>query len=376
MGELGQAGPAAGLLRLAACCAAEDIPLDLLLRPWPRLDVPGFGAQVAAVLGPLLGDELVRDDAVAGLRRYSLISAPHDGQVSVHRLVQAITLAQLTADVADAWRQATAAVIDAALPDDPEDPKTWPVFAALLPHAQTALPHGSYGLDKIPTYLWAIGNYGAALDLQRQILDACEARFGAEHRTTLTARARLATLTGETGDPSAARDQFAELLPIRQRVLGEEDPATLSTRASLARWTGEAGNHIAARDQYAELLPVLKRVRGDEHPDTLASRSNLASFTGDTGNPAAARDQFAELLPVMDRVLGDEHPDTLIARACRAYWTGEAGDPAAARDQYAELLPVMDRVLGDEHPGTRMARDDFAHWTQEAENSGSPKASN
>ena len=31
--ELGRAGPAVGLLRLAACCAAEDIPLHLLLRP-------------------------------------------------------------------------------------------------------------------------------------------------------------------------------------------------------------------------------------------------------------------------------------------------------------------------------------------------------
>ena len=31
--ELGQADPAAGLLRLVACCAAEDIPLHLLLRP-------------------------------------------------------------------------------------------------------------------------------------------------------------------------------------------------------------------------------------------------------------------------------------------------------------------------------------------------------
>ncbi len=34
--ELGQVGPAAGLLRLVACCAAEDIPLHLLLRPGPR----------------------------------------------------------------------------------------------------------------------------------------------------------------------------------------------------------------------------------------------------------------------------------------------------------------------------------------------------
>ena len=83
---LGQEGPAAGLLRLVACCAAEDIPLGLLLNP---------GLARRRCVGPLLDDELARDEAVAGLRRYSLISAPRDGLVSVHRLVQAITLDQL-----------------------------------------------------------------------------------------------------------------------------------------------------------------------------------------------------------------------------------------------------------------------------------------
>ena len=91
--QLGQAGPAAGLLRLVACCAAEDIPLDLLLRP--GLAAEDFDAVVAPVLVPLLDDDLARDEAVAGLRRFSLISAPRDGLVSVHRLVQAITLDQL-----------------------------------------------------------------------------------------------------------------------------------------------------------------------------------------------------------------------------------------------------------------------------------------
>ena len=52
---------------------------------------------VAPVLVPLLTDELARDEAVAGLRRFSLISAPRGGLVSVHRLVQAITLDQLPA---------------------------------------------------------------------------------------------------------------------------------------------------------------------------------------------------------------------------------------------------------------------------------------
>ena len=75
-----------------------------------------------AVLVPLLEDELARDEAVAGLRRFSLISAPRGGLVSVHRLVQAITLDQLPPRAAEAWRRAAAAVIGAALSGDPEDP--------------------------------------------------------------------------------------------------------------------------------------------------------------------------------------------------------------------------------------------------------------
>ena len=76
---LGQDSPAAGLLRLVACCAAEDIPLDELLRPGADLAevvAAESGAGVIPLVLPLLDDELARDDAVAGLRRYSLISAP------------------------------------------------------------------------------------------------------------------------------------------------------------------------------------------------------------------------------------------------------------------------------------------------------------
>lgn len=363
--DLGQGGPAAGLLRLAACCAAEDIPLSLLLRLGPGL-AEAFAAEVASLLVPLLDDPLARDDAVAGLRRYSLISAPKDGLVSVHRLVQAITLAQLPPDVAADWRQATAAVIEAALPEDPDDPAHWQAFAALLPHAQAALTPASYGMDKIATYLRAIGNYGLAVDLQRQILSACEAGLGDENPRTLTARARLATLTGEAGDPIAARDQCATLVPLMTQILGAEHPDTLAARASLAYWTGEAGDPAAARDQYATLVPVMTQILGAEHPVRLAALSNLARLMGDTGNPVAARDQFAELLLIQEKLSGPERPATLTIRASLAYWTGMAGDPATARDQYAALLPVRQRVLGDEHPRTLTARRNLARWSGEA----------
>src|SRR5580692_7685277 len=79
-----------------------------------------------------------------------------------------------------AWRQAIAAVIEAALPRTAQDPAAWPTFAALLPHAQAALAPASDGMGKIATYLGATGNYTAARDLQRQVLQAREADLGVE----------------------------------------------------------------------------------------------------------------------------------------------------------------------------------------------------
>ena len=133
---------AAGLLRLLACCAADAIPYRLLLQPRPGL-ADELPPEAGPVLAPLLADPLAVDDAITALRRYSLISPPAGGVVSVHRLVQAITLAQLTDQQAAAWQQATAALITAALPGDPQQPASWPAYAALLPHARAALPLSS-----------------------------------------------------------------------------------------------------------------------------------------------------------------------------------------------------------------------------------------
>jgi hypothetical protein len=124
---------------------------------------------VAPVLGPLLGDELAAGDAVAALRRYSLVRPAGDGAVSMHRLVQAVTADQMPEDLARGWRQAAAAVVEAALPGDPRQPGTWPVFAALLPHAQAALPADSGGMVRIASYLGDSGSYVAARELWRGI---------------------------------------------------------------------------------------------------------------------------------------------------------------------------------------------------------------
>ena len=298
---------AAGLLRLLAFCAPEPIPWRLLLQARSGL-AEQMCPEVAEVLLPLLDDEQAAGDAVAALRRYLLVRPAGDGSVSVHQLVQVVTTDQMPAELTGAWRQAAAAVIEAAIPSDPQQSDNWPVFAALLPHAQATLAADSNGMERVAYYLGFSRSYVAARELWRGMLEK------------------------------------------RVRALGPEHPATLLARAEVAYYTGEAGDTAGARDQFAALLPEYERVLGPEHPDTLTVRSNLADCAGDAGDAAGARDQYAALLPICERVLGPEHSHTLTTRANLARWTGEAGDAAGARNRYATLRPVRERVSG---PSTR-----------------------
>jgi hypothetical protein len=365
-GRVERSAPAAvGLLRLLACCAPEPVPLSLLLQPRPEL-AEEFGAEVAPALAPLLDDPLAADDAIAALRRYSLLTPAGDGLVSVHRLVRAVTVDQMSGDLLAQWRQATAALIEVAIPARTDTPQTWPVFALLLAHAQAVLAEDSDGMARTAEYLGHSGSPAAARALSGRIVDARSRALGPEHPDTLVTRNNLARWTGKAGNPAAARDQAAALLPVAERVLGPEDARTLAIRANLASMTRAARDPAGARGQFATLLPILERVLGSDHLDTLAAREGLAWSTGEAGDKAGARDEFAALLPLAERVLGPKHPRTLNDRGGLARWTGGMKDEAGARDQFATLLPAFEQVLGPEHPDTLYIRHSLARWTGQA----------
>ena len=111
----GRTAAAAGVLR------ARGDPASPAAATPPGLAEP-LGEEVVPVLAPLMEDPLAADDAIAALRRYSLLTPAADGSVSVHRLVQAVTADQMPAELAGAWRQAAATLIEAAIPDDTRQP--------------------------------------------------------------------------------------------------------------------------------------------------------------------------------------------------------------------------------------------------------------
>ncbi|MEV7012025.1 tetratricopeptide repeat protein [Streptosporangium sp. NPDC051022] len=350
--RIGQIYPlAVEVLSLLACYAPEQLPCPVLY----GMDDAG-GADEAAVA-----------EALRVLASYSLIGRSAGGDaVIVHRLVQAATLATLLGAEREALRCRAVELLEVALPDDPEAPVSWPVYARLLPHARAVLEPGSAAMEKVIDYLGAAGDWRTARTLQHQRLTVLRNRVGFDHPDTLAVRHNLAHWTGRTGDAVAAREMFAQLLPVRERVQGVEHPDTLITRHEFASWTGLAGDAVAAREMFAQLLLVCERVQGVEHPDTLSVRHQLASWTGWAGDAVAAREMFVQLAPVRERVLGSEYPNVLITRYCLARWTGRAGDAVEARQMLTRLVPMMGRVLGAEHPYTLTARQEFAWWMGQA----------
>lgn len=208
------------LLQLLACYAPDHLPIDVL-----------HGLPEA--------DELDIVDALGLLASYSMITLGPD-TVSVHRLIQAVTLSQLTADQQTTVRRLAADLLTAALPPDSEKIGNWPAYARLLPHARTALPADSPAMEKVIDYLGASGDYTTAKELQHHRYLTLRDTLGPEHPETLAARANLAHWTGMAGNTVAARDQCAALLPVCERVLGIEHPTTLAVRSNLAYWTDRA----------------------------------------------------------------------------------------------------------------------------------------
>jgi len=355
------------LLRIAAFLAPEDIPFRLLLPENLTVDEASLDAEVLVQVRTLCAEPLALDDAVAGLRRHSLIGPP--GEVfSMHRLVQDVTREQIASPESAAWLAVVRALVEAAVPSDPTARAAWPACRLLLPHAALVADLLGSPMSRLVESLGVSGDYATARTWWQTLAQAHEVSIGPEHPDTLAVRANLARWTGEAGDAAKSRDLFRELLSIRERVSGPEHPDTLTARSNLGYWTGEAGDPAKARDLFRELLPIRERVSGSDHPETLAVRFNLARWTGQAGDAEKSRDLFLELLPICERVSGAEHPETLTVSANLAFWIGRAGDAAKARDLFREQLPTRERVSGTEHPDTLVIVANIARWTGEAGN--------
>ncbi|MGW5262150.1 FxSxx-COOH system tetratricopeptide repeat protein [Microbispora sp. NPDC004025] len=386
-----QSVAAVALLRLAAFLGAEAIPLSRLA---PVPDMP-------ADLAEALTDPLRRHDVTRAMGQYSLADT-EDGLLSIHRIVQAVTRADL-GEEAPRWAGLALATVATAFPDDVRDPNIWPDCETMLAHAIAAAQHtmrldvapaetadllervAQYLLqrgrldhsesvisdalaaagqlpDDAPEYLCCLnthgllllaqGRFAAALDAQEKVYEIRTRTLGPDHIDTLRSGRDLVEALYRQGHLMQAKRLQDRLVHEFTATLGAEDLETITALAYQATLLSDTGQYEEARNLEEQVLAARRRLLGDHHPDTLVTKANLARTLHSLGKWAKARDLYERVVEARRQLLGEHHPHTLDAMANLAVTLHAQGELDQAHTLNEQVLDARRRLLGEHHPNT------------------------
>ncbi|OPG01670.1 hypothetical protein B1R27_36030, partial [Streptomyces sp. GKU 895] len=270
--------------------AVVDALALLAPEPFPLATCAGhLPGRTSAPLAETMGSRLAAGSAVEAIARHGLARV-QDGTLQLHRLTQDMLAGQMTVQehglaVADAE-----ALLAAANPGDPADPRWWPAWQFLLPHAlaldptQLTTSRGRRAVRQACWYLMDRGQARLARERLQGLHDACLQQLGPDHDDTLDAAQYLARAYDDTQDHERARALDEDSLNRHQRLHGDAHPNTLDSAHNLAIRLWALGRHEEALAMDEKTLETLRRVSGEEHPDTLQTASSLALDRGGGGS--------------------------------------------------------------------------------------------
>lgn len=399
LNHLNDTAPSAlALLRLFTFFAPGFVPIQLV-KSVPRESLPQR-------LEVPLGDPLQWHLAVKKIRRYSLVSVAADtvadsgDSLYLHRTVHQVVRAEVPELERPLLRTAVHRGLAAADPREPSDSRTWPEYARILPHLQSADACTSDDPDvqrlilNCLRYLRSSGDYRVGVSLAEQVLQAWRPLLGGEHRQVWILICHYADLLRAAGDHSrtealdrAAVDglaaqlgteepqylhaalglaadlrnlaRYTESLELSEtvmttclRVLGDEDSLSLSARSSVGFGLALLGRYNEALEVGQWTLAAHRRLMGDEHPSTLLSELSFATDLRLLGRYRESKEIQEMNVRQHHLVMGTDHPQSLWAQHNLALCHVRNGDHDQASQIFSELPKRARRILGDAHPHT------------------------
>lgn len=351
-----ESAAAAGLMNLCAFLAPDDIPLSMLRDDAKDLPVK---------LRKAVGDELKLDNAIAVLRRYSLMERNEDA-LSVHRLVQLVARERLSEDGRKKWAESAVRMVNEAFPLESDDVRTWAVCAHLLQHALTAADFGE-SLEVAPEatgrlwnqaglYFRGRAQYTEAGEALVRALRIAEALLGSVHPQVAVYVNNLGNVLQDLGELAEARRCYERALRIQEAAFGTDHPTVAIDLNNLGSVLQDLGELAKACQCYERALRIDEAAFGPDHPNVAIDVNNLGSVLSALGDLTGARLHFERALRIQESACGLEHP----AVANSVEWLGTVmeanGDLDGARQHYERALQIYLKFLGEAHPSTVQAR--------------------
>lgn len=391
----------ADLLRLMAFLAPDDIPRSLISASTEHLPER---------LALAVDDALALDDAIAALRRYSLVEV--DGEMlSVHRLVQTVVRDGLSDDEKKKWVKDATIRVAAAFPFDQIDPETWPASLSLLTQVQAVSSHteefkvvpeitGTL-LNNLGVYLGILAQFKEAKIVTERALALAEEVYGSNHAEVAIRLHNLGKALHNLGDLEGARIYLERAVTIDKETHGTNHSSVAEGVNSLGAVLHDLGDIQGARahyetalaideaiygpshfnvairvnnlgtalhqlddlegasTNYMRALTIFKGRVGPNHPYVATLVNNLGNVLRDLGDLNRARTYFELALAMDEKVNGPNHPSLAIRfNNLGSVFVG-LGDLEGARANYEQALRIYLEFYGDEHPNTVMARDNL-----------------
>jgi tetratricopeptide (TPR) repeat protein len=347
---------ATGVLQLLSYLAPDDIPIEHLIkvaRNWPNS------------LATVLKDEAGRDEALASLRRYSLVSISGD-KISVHRLVQAVTREDLALQDQKEWAGAAVNLLNDVFPKDQIDNvQSWKDCSILLPHALAAAGYAEQ-LEVVPeatgrllnesgVHLRTRGEFVEARSALERALRIIEKAFGLDNLNVAPIATNLGLVLQALGDFQEARKCSERALKIDEKAFCQNHPNVATDVNNLGMVLQAMDDFQEARKCYEKALNIYEKVFGKDYPNVAPIANNLGSVLQALGDLEVARKFLERALKIFEKVYGKDHPNVAPIANNLGSVLQALGDLEGARKLFERALKIDEKVFGQDHP--TVARD-------------------
>ncbi|WBB56675.1 FxSxx-COOH system tetratricopeptide repeat protein [Verrucosispora sp. WMMD573] len=366
---------AAKLLEVCAFFASEPIPMSLIT-----------GDRFTSVLlpyDPSLRDSLLRGRMLRDIGRYALAridsvrggsrargqgSADEAGQtsLSMHPLVQELIRESLSDQEKEQNRQHVHAILAAANPKDPDNPRYWPIYAELWPHLLPSRtltsdhPEVRQLLLDVARYMWIRVDFATCAELAEQAIALWQQRYGPDDPQTLMMRFQLANALRLEARYQDAYDIDCDVYDRLRSGLGEYHEYTVIAAGSLAADLRALGHFERARELDVRTEELAREVFGEDHPRALIAAHNLAISLRLVGDLRGALSRNKRTLARRRETLGPMHPFTLFSAGEYGRDLRDTGDLIESRRVLEAAVEATRLVLGEEDPETLRALKNYA----------------
>jgi tetratricopeptide (TPR) repeat protein len=340
------------LLHFFAFLHPAALPDELIMHGASSLNSP---------LRTITSDSFTLDDAIATLRKFSLIRQRTDSTtLNMHHLVQIVLKNDLTKKQQHQLASQAVRLINFIFPAVSFE--TWARCERYLPQAvhcatlihdyKLNLKEGGLLLERLGFYYYQRGCYTDAETYLTQALQLQEGNSRGDPSDTAQTLNSLALLYQQLARYEQAETLYQRSLELRERPLGSEHPKTAESLHNLAMLYGDQGNYQKAERLYLRVLTLEERAKGADHLDVASTLNNLAFIYYQQGRYSEADATYQRALAIYERVLPSDHPNLTYPLDGLATLAEKQGNYQRAEELYQQALTITRKAFGEDHAET------------------------